>query len=418
MSHELMPTRAARLKGWFERGGWVGIWQVVYLVTLIGASAAAVSDGDLSVARRAVIAVLATLATGWYLLITVRWRYWEGPPGRYAVAMVVAAGLWFPLLVWHSAFGWTIFAAYGVAACPWLRRSLPSVAVLSGLLLVADHLDGGEGVDVTQVAVVVGIGALVVLAHATMGAIASESERRRRLIEELEATRAELADSERAAGAMAERERLARDVHDALAQGFTSIVMLLETADAKLPSGSAEARAPLDQALQTARESLAEARRIVWALRPGPSEAGALVASLERLAERATTSGDSEVAVVVTGEPVALDAGRELALLRTAQEAVANARRHAGAARITVTLSWLGDTVILDVADDGRGFDAGRVIRHGDGGFGLMSLTERAREAGGTLTVESAPGQGTTISLALPLDAASPPPSVRSSGAP
>lgn len=410
-------TPRARLRGWFERGGWIGIWHAVYLATLIGATAAAVTDSDPSVARRMAIAAFAVLATGWYLLIAVRWRYWEAPPGRFALAMTVAAGLWFPLLVWHPAFGWTVVAAYGVAACPWLRRSLPSVAVLSGLILLADQLDGGPGVDAVQVAVVIGIGALVVLAHATMGAIAAESERRRRLIEELEATRAELAESERAAGAMAERERLARDIHDALAQGVTSIVMLLETADAKLPPGSAEARAPLDQALQTARDSLAEARRIVWALRPGPSEPSALVASLERLAERAAASADPKVEVVVTGEPAALDAARELALLRTAQEAVGNARRHAGAGHITVTLSWLGDTVILDVADDGRGFDAGRVVRHGDGGFGLTSLTERARDAGGTLTVETAPGEGTTISLALPLDTASAPP-VRSSGAP
>ncbi|MPY92527.1 MAG: sensor histidine kinase [Acidimicrobiia bacterium] len=393
-----LPTR-------FVRGGWIGVWQAIYLATLIGATAAAVTDPDESAVHRAVIAAVATLAGGWYVLIAVRWRYWEAPPGRFAVATLVAAGLWFPLLVWHPAFGWTIFAAYGVAACPWLRRSVPSVVVLSGLILLADQLGGGSPVDATRVAVVVGIAALVVLGHATMGAIAAESERRRRLIEELDATRAELAASERAAGAMAERERLAREIHDALAQGFTSIVMLLETTDAKLPTGSAEARAPLDQARQTARDSLAEARRMVWALRPGPHEPGALIASLERLAERTAAGGDTAVEIVVTGEPAPLDAERELTVLRTAQEAVGNARRHAAARHISVTLSWLGDSVILDVADDGRGFDPDHVpVRDDGGGFGLTSLAQRARSAGGTLTIASAPAEGTTISVALPLD--------------
>ncbi len=353
------------------------------------------------------IATLAFLEAGWYTFIVVRWRYWEAPPARFAVAMIVAGALWLGLLVAHPAYWWTIFAAYGAAACPWLRRSVPTLVALTALILLADDLDGGRPVDASRVAFFLGIGALVLLAHATMSAISAESERRRGLIVELEATRAELATSERAAGALAERERLAREIHDALAQGFTSIVMLLETADARLRAGSAGARAPLDQALQTARDSLAEARRIVWGLDPGAPEPGALVASLERLAERTRAGGIATIDVVVTGEATPLDTGRELALLRTAQEAVSNALRHAEAHHITITLSFLGDAVILDVADDGRGFDPQRLTARSGGGFGLTSLTQRAREAGGRLTIESTPAQGTTISLVLPVGAAS-----------
>jgi signal transduction histidine kinase len=404
MTSETMHGPRDRLHSWFDRGGWVQVWHLVYLATLAVATVLAMSDGDASVARRTALGLLAAAEAGWYVLI-VRWRYWEAPTPRFTVLMLVAAALWFPLVIGHDAYGLTIFAAYGVAACPWLRRSAPTVAALTGLVLLADALDGSP-VDAAQVAVVVGIGALVVLAHATQAAITAESERRRRLITELETTRAELAASERTAGALAERERLARDIHDALAQGFTSIVMLLEAADAKLPPRSAEARAPLDQARQTARDSLAEARRIVWALGPGAGEPGALVESLERHAERTATGGGPDVDVVVTGEPVALGAGRELTLLRAAQEAVGNARRHAGASRITVTLSWLGDQVILDVADDGHGFEPGSAPAGPSGGFGLTSLAQRAREAGGTLTVDSAPGRGTTVSLALPLQQA------------
>ncbi len=405
---DMIAGRRFRLRDWFDREGWTQVWHVVYLATLVGAATAAVADGDVSVAKRSAMGALAAAEAGWYVLIAVRWRYWEAPPARFAISMTVAAGLWLPLVVWHPAFEWTIFAAYGVAACPWLRRSIPTVAVLTGLVVLADHLDGSPPVIGARIVTLVAIGALVVLGHATMGAIARESERRRQLIVELEATRAELAASERAAGASAERERLARDIHDALAQGFTSIVMLLEAADAKLPPGSAGARAPLDQALQTARDSLAEARRIVWALGADAAGPGALASSLERLAERTAAGGGAEVDVVVTGEPATLDVQRELALLRTAQEAVGNARRHAAASHITVTLSWLGDEVILDVADDGEGFEPAHVGARADGGFGLTSLAQRARDAGGSLTVDSAPGQGTTVSLALPLGSRSP----------
>lgn len=391
-----------RLRAWSERAGWIQVWHFVYVAALLGAAGVAVADGEVPAVERAVFGALAIVAAGWYLLIALRWRYWEAPPARFALLMAVAAALWLPLVVWHPAFGWTIFAAYGVAACPWLRRAIPTVAVLTVLVLVANQFDGTP-VSGTQVVVTVLIGAVVVLAHATWGAVTKESEQRRRLIVELESTRAELAASERAAGASAERERLARDIHDALAQGFTSIVMLLEVADAQLPTGSAQARAPLDQALQTARDSLAESRRIVWALRPGASEPGAMVASLERLAERTAAGGEVDVDVVVTGEPVALDAGEELALLRTAQEAVGNARKHAGASRITVTVSWLGDEVILDVADDGGGFDPDQLDAETSEGFGLTSLAQRARDAGGSLTIDSAPGAGTTVSLSLPV---------------
>ena len=412
MSSRTTDRPSHRFREWFERGGWTQVWHVAYLACLVGAAAAALSDGELSVDRRAAIAALAGLEVAWYVLIALRWRYWEASAPRFAVSMIVAGALWLPLLVWHPAFEWTIFAAYGVACCPWLRRSIPAVAGLSALLLLADQLDGGSGVTASSFAFVVVVGVLVVLAHATMGAIARESERRGQVILELEATRAQLAASERESGALAERERLARDIHDALAQGFTSIVMLLEAADAKLPAESAGARAPLDQAVQTARDSLAEARRIVWALGPGTRDAGALAASLERLAERTRAGGGPQVEVVISGEPSQLDAGRELALLRAAQEAVANAHRHAQASRITVTLSWLGHAVILDVVDDGQGFDPRAVEPRTDGGFGLSGLARRAKDAGGTLSVDSVPGKGTTVSFVLPLVSPLPDPTV------
>ncbi len=393
-----------RLRGWFDESGWIPVWHTVYLVTLAAGTFAASLDRDLGGAERAAIVALALLSAGWYLLISVRWRYWQAPPLQFALLLAVAAALWVPLIRWHPAFGITVFAAYGVAACPWLRRAIPSVVALTILLLVAQHTDGTP-LTVGELAGLVAIGALVLLAHATIGAVTRESERRRVLIEELEAARADLAASERAAGVLEERQRLAREIHDGLAQGFTSIVTLLEAADARLPADAVDARAAIDQARQAARDSLAEARRLVWALRPDQHDgAGALVAALERLAVQTRAGGRLGVEVVITGEPQQLDALAELTVLRTAQESVANAVRHADATEITLTLSWLGDRVALDVADNGSGFDPKAVSgpRPDGSGFGLTSLQERATACGATLEFATAPGEGTTVTLTAP----------------
>ncbi|HEV3400526.1 MAG TPA: hypothetical protein VG078_01795 [Acidimicrobiales bacterium] len=102
-----------RVRTRFDRGGWVAAWQVVYLATLAGATVAAVLDDELSAAARLGIAGLALLEAGWYAFVSVRWRYWEAPPARFAVAMAVAGALWLPLLVAHPAF--------------WGRSSQPTV---------------------------------------------------------------------------------------------------------------------------------------------------------------------------------------------------------------------------------------------------------------------------------------------------
>lgn len=392
------------LRGWFEQDGWLDVWHALYLATLAAATIAAAVDRDVDAGERAAMAALAVVGAGWYLLIARRWQYWEAAPARYALLLGVAAVLWIPLVRWHPAYSWTVFAAYGIAACPWLRRAIPTVVVLTVLLALLDHTDG-TALTFGELAGLVAVGAVVLLAHATIGGIARESEHRRRLIEELEATRADLARREHDAGALEERQRLARDIHDSLAQGFASIVTLLEAADARLPADATDARASIDQARQTARDSLAETRRLVWALRDDHDDPhGALLAALERLAERTRTT-ELVVDIVETGTPEPIDSNAELALLRTAQEAVANAARHAAATTITITLSWLGKHVILDVADNGRGFDPATIGPRPDRtGLGLTGLRERAAEAGATLDIDTRPGDGTTITLDLPLD--------------
>ncbi|WP_079144750.1 sensor histidine kinase [Streptomyces agglomeratus] len=235
-------------------------------------------------------------------------------------------------------------------------------------------------------------------------ALYRESERRRELIDELLATREDLAAAERTAGTLAERERLAREIHDTLAQGLSSIQLLLRAAERTLPVGD-PAAAHVRQAREAARDNLAEARRFVRALPPPDLEHASLPAALERLC--ASTPGPA-VRFGVSGTPVRLPTPYEVALLRVAQSALANTVRHAGAARAEITLSFMETSVALDVVDDGAGFDPLAPPPPRGGGFGLPAMRSRARSLGGTLSVESAPGRGTAVAITLPLPSGDP----------
>ncbi len=200
---------------------------------------------------------------------------------------------------------------------------------------------------------------------------------------------------------------MAHEIHDTLAQGFTSIVMNLEAAEVIMPPSSDRAQHHLDQARLTARESLTEARRLVWALRPEALEKASLPEALNRLTERWSKESGLVVGVTVTGTPRPLSPEIEATLFRTAQEALANVRKHAKASRVALTSSYMGDCVALDVRDDGVGFDPSRTATETrdetSGGFGLRGMRERIEQTGGSLSVESAPGEGTTLVVELPM---------------
>jgi signal transduction histidine kinase len=217
-----------------------------------------------------------------------------------------------------------------------------------------------------------------------------------------------LVEQARRAGLIGERQRLAHEIHDTLAQGFASIIMNLEAADAILPAGhSAQAQRHLGQARLTARESLAEARRLVWALRPKLLEEAPLPEALSRLTERWSEISNIAADTTVTGAPRTLPPEVEATLFRVAQEALTNVRKHARADRTALTLSYMHDRVALDTRDDGRGFDPGKAGEGTgstrEGGFGLGTMRERVERLGGTLSIESVPGEGTTLAVELPL---------------
>jgi signal transduction histidine kinase len=182
------------------------------------------------------------------------------------------------------------------------------------------------------------------------------------------------------------------------------VVLLLEAAQESLALGRPVER-HIEQALRSARDNLAESRRVVWALRPRPLAAQPLPQALEALTGRLGEETGLRAETVVTGTARPLPAHVEEALLRIGQEALANVRKHAGAARVTVTLSYLNDAATLDVHDDGVGFDPAATAAAAGGGLGLHAMAERVAALGGSLAVESAPGEGTTIAVEVPAPA-------------
>ena len=235
--------------------------------------------------------------------------------------------------------------------------------------------------------------------------IAERGEERARLVERLEAAQAELATTHHTAGVLAERERLAQEIHDTLAQGFTSVVMLAQTTTAELDRGNADAaRDRAVQIEQVARHNLAEARALVAAFGPADLQDATLAEALGRLAERFTRQTGVRVSVAAGTQEAASGLGREaqVVLLRSAQEALANVRRHAGATSVTLGLTRADGGVRLEVADDGRGIAPDAVE-----GQGLRGMRERARGTGGELTVDSVLGAGTTLRLTVPAGAPS-----------
>ncbi len=224
--------------------------------------------------------------------------------------------------------------------------------------------------------------------------IIQQSRERADLIARLAAARAELAESERQAGMLAERQRLAMEIHDTLAQGFTSILMLLEAADSAPPE---QARVYRERAARAARENLAEARALVSAQPPTELAGSSLPNALRRLVERLGEETGVTTSWELTGEPRLLPAGTEVVVLRCAQEALTNVRRHADAGRAALSLRYLPDGVRLEVSDDGAGFDSPVAT-----GFGLAGMRERVTQAGGHLAIRSTPGSGTVLTVEAP----------------
>ncbi|CAM5783233.1 sensor histidine kinase [Cellulomonas persica] len=338
-----------------------------------------------------------------YLVVLVLVTSYETGLGELGIVLLFVAysQVWFFALTRVHGVLWAVALTIGVIVATALRveaqpHELPAIAGQATLGLVFSL---ALGLWVTYVA--------------------EQSAERAVLVDELRAAQSALAASHHAEGVYAERARLAQEIHDTLAQGFTSVVMLAQTSAAELDAGQgARARERLTQIEAVARDNLAEARALVAAFTP-PALDGGLAAALRRLAEQLHAQTGIDVTVEV--DDVDVDQDAAVAVLRAAQESLANVRRHAGARRVTVRLRRLAgsgpgsretddeeardrrDHVELVVDDDGRGFRA-----DDREGTGLRGMRERARVTGGRLQVDGTPGAGTRVTLRLPVPARAP----------
>jgi signal transduction histidine kinase len=274
------------------------------------------------------------------------------------------------------------------------RRAVAIVVALSltePIVALAQHASAAE------VESLVGFAAAGIAFSIAFGTwimrIINQSAERAELIAQLEQTRAQLAEANREAGVLAERERLASEIHDTIAQGFTSIVMLVQAAEAVIESDPAQASKQLAMVAHTARENLAEARALVAGLTPAALASVTLSDALTRLTDRVGQELGIAARYSVTGQPRPLGTGTEVVLLRVCQEALSNVRKHAKARSVLVELRYLADGAAVQVADDGVGFDAALA----SDGYGLRGMRGRVAEIGGKLTVRTASGEGTTV---------------------
>jgi signal transduction histidine kinase len=350
-----------------------------------------------SIRERAEVAGIALLTAVWFALWLRCRRRQDTPTGRRVFRLMAFVGA--PLmgvLVLHNFFFTLVivplFARYFVEmplAWSYPAGLLMLVPIDLAFRDVARSADPAGGMSLMMLIVRAVVMLLIGIMFMTLR---TQRDEKQRLL-------GELTESQRKAGMLEERQRLAREIHDTLAQGFAAILAHLETADLGRGNGDAgESKAQhVASARRVARESLEEARRMMAALRPELLEAADLPAAMSRIAEAWSERTGLPCVLSVTGSPTALHRDIEVALLRTAQEALANVWKHARSTRVSLTLSYMGDVVVLDVQDDGVG-GAGS----GGLGFGLRSMRERMEQIGGTFTVESAPGEGTTISASAP----------------
>jgi signal transduction histidine kinase len=357
---------------------------------------------------------LVAAAAVWSVAVSGRLRP-DTSPRRRLIAFVGHTALAAALVgtdPWFGVFAYTSFVYAYPLGPRWRTAGFTVTSLVVSASLVGGYPTGGDDALVTYF-LVAGVMLALVLnsAHITHRAVEQNVERGQAIRELAEANRrleesmaenaglhARLVEQARAAGVVEERQRLAGEIHDTLAQGLTAIVAQLEAAEQARRRPEEWSR-HLKQARSLARSSLTEARRSVRALRPEQLENATLAEAIGELARGWSVQSGIAAELETAGTPSRAPVDTEAALFRVAQEALTNVARHAKAAKVRLTLTYLDDTLLLDVADDGIGFDPA-----GDsGGYGLVGMRHRLAGVGGTLTVESTPGYGTTLNATVPL---------------
>ncbi len=410
MSVSPAPKPSPEAPSFYERWG-DALTDWCPYVTLAVASILSLAWSTDSASERLVTAVLVALAVAWVFLGYTRApRPRQAHPvrmilyfiGLLALASILAVReyIFFIFLI-TGFFHATVLRPWPLVIVGVFATSVLVNTVIGGLPTTAEWWTIWVAIIVIQT-LAIGVGALL------GERLAEQSEQRRLTVAQLEAAleenaglHAQLLAQAREAGVLDERQRMAAEIHDTIAQGLTGIVTQLEAAEQARDRPEAWQR-HVRNAIGLARESLSEARRSVEGSRPEHLEKAQLPDALAEVTRRWSDLNGIPVEVVTTGDVQPLHAEVEVALLRTAQEALANVAKHANASRVWLTLSYMGDVVTLDVRDDGVGFTVPASSDARTTGFGLTAMRQRVTKVAGTLAIESEPGAGTAVSARVP----------------
>lgn len=347
-----------------------------------------------SPADNLVILGLAAAASLLYAAVAVLgWRGGPGAPWMFALVAV-----WAVLVIAAPSFAWCSFALFFLSRSALAGAASYAAAGITAAATAAGLFRMSNGTDLAMLLGPLAVGAMLTLIY---DRIQHDAEEQRRLHAEVSAAQEQLAASERRAGTIAERERVSREIHDTVTQGLASSLLLLEAAGRAWPRDAA--RADLRRATALLRGNLSETRSLVHEL-ASPGLDGSPLSEALLLAARQYVP---EARLLVTGDPRPVPPELRHALLRVVQSAASNIKLHASATAATVTLGFLPEGVTLDVYDDGTGFDPAAAAPPSDaGGYGLRAMRQRVEQLGGTLSVESSPGEGTIVAAQLPLPSA------------
>lgn len=393
-----------------SRTEWV--WLLLPYAMLLAGSAHAAFSTAVSAADLPQTVVAALVLIAWHTYWTVGHRHWLErallPMAVYYLGLVVLCTVLLQVSISYLAL---YLACYAMAfvALPGIWAYIGLVLATAAPVAVNSPLSGDE----LNLAITLGGMALAGVIGWSIRRFEAETIARRAALTELaeahtELTRA-LADNidlqdrlvaeARESGVVAERARIAADIHDTLAAALTGIVSQLEAVDAQVPADE-RVRSRLQVSMELARDALREARQSIHALRPAVLDGRDVAGALRALTGELEQTGALEASFHSSGNRVPVPAGVEDTAVRIAREALTNVRRHARATQVHLTLSYLGDVVALDIADDGVGFDPDAVSASS---HGLALMTERATNLGGALDIQSEPGSGTTLTATLPI---------------
>jgi signal transduction histidine kinase len=385
---------------------WMPVWYILFYLSLVFTTSIAITEVPHTWPYIFQLLVFSLSLGVWYAIcVIISPLFWQKHPFIIMGYLIVGWAIWFRLTSVDPVYLFMLVGLYPqVFSLPSLFVKILGAFLLTALAALQQFMIiGGLSGNLFLTLAAAAAGIITAL---FIHAIVDQSQKRQHLIDELQTTRSALATSERQAGIMHERQRLAHEIHDTLAQGFTSIVMHLEAVEAQIPDELSSMRSHIEQACRTARENLVETRRLLHDLQPVILDHATLPEALTQLTERWSDESGIPTSISITGTSDSLRPEIEVTLLRSAQEALANVRKHSKASKVTITLSYMDDTVALDVQDDGIGFDTKSLsffpIEKPGGGFGLKALSERIKLLGGMFSVESAPTEGTTIAVALP----------------